>query len=176
MVIDMALALANAVMGATFTGVARAAFEAALDYTHERVQGGEPHLRAPARAEAAVRHVHAGRGSRQLSRAACVYNQPSRHRLLQYSIASKTFCTQARSTSRARRCRSSGATASREYPIEKLFRDARASLIEDGSNDVLALVAARHLLANVPAERAARAGGRHDDQREAERLRPLASA
>jgi alkylation response protein AidB-like acyl-CoA dehydrogenase len=42
---------------------------------------------------------------------------------------------------------------SREYPVEKLFRDARASLIEDGSNDVLALVAARHLLANPPTER-----------------------
>ena len=27
----------------------------------------------------------------------------------------------------------------REYPIEKLLRDARAALIEDGSNDVLAI-------------------------------------
>ena len=42
------------------------------------------------------------------------------------------------SRSRARRCRSSAATGSRrEYPIEKLLRDARASLIEDGCNEVL---------------------------------------
>jgi alkylation response protein AidB-like acyl-CoA dehydrogenase len=36
---------------------------------------------------------------------------------------------------------------SREYPIEKLFRDARASLIEDGTNEVLSLAGARHILA-----------------------------
>ena len=34
---------------------------------------------------------------------------------------------------------------SREYPIEKLLRDARASMIEDGCNDVLSLVAAESL-------------------------------
>jgi alkylation response protein AidB-like acyl-CoA dehydrogenase len=27
----------------------------------------------------------------------------------------------------------------REYPVEKLLRDARASLIEDGCNEVLAI-------------------------------------
>jgi len=35
---------------------------------------------------------------------------------------------------------------SREYGIEKLFRDTRASLIEDGTNDVLSLAGARHIL------------------------------
>jgi alkylation response protein AidB-like acyl-CoA dehydrogenase len=30
--------------------------------------------------------------------------------------------------------------------VEKLFRDARASLIEDGSNDILSLTAARKIL------------------------------
>jgi alkylation response protein AidB-like acyl-CoA dehydrogenase len=34
---------------------------------------------------------------------------------------------------------------SREYPIEKLMRDARASMIEDGCNDLLSLVAAESL-------------------------------
>jgi len=34
---------------------------------------------------------------------------------------------------------------SREYPIEKLLRDARASMIEDGCNDLLSLVAAEKL-------------------------------
>jgi alkylation response protein AidB-like acyl-CoA dehydrogenase len=32
-----------------------------------------------------------------------------------------------------------GNGVSKEYPIEKLFRDARASMIEDGSNDSLAI-------------------------------------
>ena len=34
---------------------------------------------------------------------------------------------------------------SREYPIEKLVRDARASMIEDGCNDLLSLVGASKL-------------------------------
>jgi alkylation response protein AidB-like acyl-CoA dehydrogenase len=34
---------------------------------------------------------------------------------------------------------------SREYPIEKLLRDARASMIEDGCNEVLSLAAADRL-------------------------------
>jgi alkylation response protein AidB-like acyl-CoA dehydrogenase len=34
---------------------------------------------------------------------------------------------------------------SRDYPIERLLRDARASMIEDGCNDLLSLVAAKSL-------------------------------
>jgi alkylation response protein AidB-like acyl-CoA dehydrogenase len=33
----------------------------------------------------------------------------------------------------------------REYPIEKMFGDARAAMIEDGENSSLALVAAEDL-------------------------------
>lgn len=41
----------------------------------------------------------------------------------------------------------SGAGVSKEYPLKKMFRDARASLIEDGTNEVLSLTGARHILA-----------------------------
>jgi len=34
----------------------------------------------------------------------------------------------------------------REYPIEKMFRDARASMIEDGVNETLSLQAVDYLL------------------------------
>lgn len=34
---------------------------------------------------------------------------------------------------------------SREYPIEKVLRDARASMIEDGCNEVLSIVGASKL-------------------------------
>ena len=33
----------------------------------------------------------------------------------------------------------------KEYPIEKMFRDARASMIEDGANDTLMVTGAHHL-------------------------------
>ena len=32
----------------------------------------------------------------------------------------------------------------REYPLEKIFRDARAGLIEDGENHMLGLTAANN--------------------------------
>lgn len=35
---------------------------------------------------------------------------------------------------------------SREFVIEKIFRDARASMIEDGVNELLSLVGARKLI------------------------------
>jgi alkylation response protein AidB-like acyl-CoA dehydrogenase len=34
----------------------------------------------------------------------------------------------------------------REYPIEKIFRDARASLIEDGCNEVLSIKGGCYLI------------------------------
>jgi alkylation response protein AidB-like acyl-CoA dehydrogenase len=153
MTLDMTLALANAAMGAIFTGVARAAYEAALVYTTERVQGGRrlcEHQLVQKRLVDMFTRVEA---SRQLSRAAMVYNHATLPPATQYSIASKTFCTEAALEVASSALQLFGGNGlSREYPIEKIFRDARASLIEDGSNDVLALIAARHLLADVPVE------------------------
>ena len=39
-----------------------------------------------------------------------------------------------------------GCGVSKEYPIEKLFRDARAGLIEDGSNDTLSITGGTMIL------------------------------
>ncbi|MCP4226525.1 MAG: acyl-CoA/acyl-ACP dehydrogenase, partial [Actinomycetia bacterium] len=46
--VEGVLASANAFMGTTFTGVARAAYELALEYARERVQGGVPIADHPA--------------------------------------------------------------------------------------------------------------------------------
>jgi alkylation response protein AidB-like acyl-CoA dehydrogenase len=152
MTLDVTLALANAAMGAIFTGVARAAYEAALAYTTQRVQGGKAlceHQLVQKRLFDMFTRVEA---CRQLSRAAMVYNHATMPPATEYSIAAKTFCTEgALAVADSALQLFGGNGLSREYPIEKLFRDARASLIEDGSNDVLALIAARHLLASVPA-------------------------
>jgi len=78
-----------------------------------------------------------------------VYNASAQPPALEYSIASKVYCTQAclEVTGTALQL-FGGRGLTREYPIEKLYRDARASLIEDGANDVLALVGARQLLSH----------------------------
>jgi alkylation response protein AidB-like acyl-CoA dehydrogenase len=66
--------------------------------------------------------------------------------LLQYSIASKVVCTNTAFDAASAALQIFGGSGlSREYPIEKLLRDARASMIEDGCNDLLSLVGASKL-------------------------------
>ncbi|MGA7872985.1 MAG: acyl-CoA dehydrogenase family protein [Candidatus Binatus sp.] len=139
---------ANGGMSTAFTGLARAAYEAALDYSKERIQGGQPiceHQLVQKRLFEMFTKVEA---CRALSRAVTVYNSSSGAPSLQHAIAAKTFCTQAafEVTSDALQI-FGGNGLSKEYPVEKMFRDARASLIEDGTNDVLSLAGARHILA-----------------------------
>jgi alkylation response protein AidB-like acyl-CoA dehydrogenase len=62
------------------------------------------------------------------------------------SITSKTYATQAAfevATEALQMFGGNGLT--KEYPLEKVFRDARAALIEDGENNLLSLVGASWL-------------------------------
>jgi alkylation response protein AidB-like acyl-CoA dehydrogenase len=146
---DLALAMANAAMGSTFVGVAQAALDHAVVYTRERVQGGGPlvrHQGVRSRLFEMHRRIEAARA---LSRAVILRNTlgvPD----LPGSIASKVTATQTAFEVANDAVQLFGGNGlSREYPVEKLLRDARASLIEDGSNDVLGLIAAERLLAAV---------------------------
>ena len=143
-VIDSVLAGANAFMGASFTGVARAAFEEALAYSKQRVQGGKAiaeHQSIQLKLMDMFIKVEA---ARQLSRAAMVYNQMTSPPATQYSIASKVFCTEAAFSVASEAVQVHGGYGlAKEMLVEKLFRDARASMIEDGTNEVLSLAAAR---------------------------------
>ncbi len=144
-IVEFVLATANAFMGTTFCGVARAALEAAIEYSKERVQGGAPifqHQSVKARLFQMFQKVEA---ARSLARRVIVYNatQPP---LVQYSIASKVFCTTtAFEVASAALQIHGGNGLSREYPMEKLLRDARASMIEDGCNEILSLIGAEKL-------------------------------
>jgi alkylation response protein AidB-like acyl-CoA dehydrogenase len=86
---------------------------------------------------------------RALSRAVMIYKQTSTAPSLEHAIAAKTFCTETafQVTSDALQV-FGGNGLSKEYGIEKLFRDARASLIQDGTTDVLSLAGARHILSH----------------------------
>jgi alkylation response protein AidB-like acyl-CoA dehydrogenase len=65
---------------------------------------------------------------------------------VEYSIASKVFCTQMAFEVAGEAVQIFGGNGlAREYPVEKLFRDARAGMIEDGANDTLMLTGAHHL-------------------------------
>jgi alkylation response protein AidB-like acyl-CoA dehydrogenase len=134
------LAFANAAMGQLFVGVARAAYDMALEYSKERIQGSKPifeHQSVRGRLFKMFQQVEAARA---LARRVAAYNATSAP-MLQYSIAAKVFCTQtAFDVASASLQIFGGNGLSREYPIEKLLRDARASMIEDGCNEVLSLV------------------------------------
>ncbi|HVO23670.1 MAG TPA: acyl-CoA dehydrogenase family protein [Candidatus Margulisiibacteriota bacterium] len=144
-VVEAVLTVANASMGAIFVGLGRAALEYALAYAKERVQGGVPifeHQSVKARLFKIFTQVEA---ARSLAWRVMIYNTANPPQV-QYSIASKVFCTNTAFEAASGALQIYGGNGlSREYPIEKLLRDARASMIEDGCNDVLSLVGAAKL-------------------------------
>jgi alkylation response protein AidB-like acyl-CoA dehydrogenase len=145
-ILETVLTMANAGMGTIFVGVARAALEHAINYAKERVQGGVPifeHQSVKARLFKMFAQVEA---ARSLARRVVVYNAMNPPGLVQYSIASKVFSTNTAFEAASSALQIYGGNGlSREYPIEKLLRDARASMIEDGCNDILSLVGAEKL-------------------------------
>ena len=146
-VLNGTLALTNSVMGAIFTGVARAAYEEALAYTQTRIQGGKPLCRHQLVQKHLFDMFALVQASRELSRAALLHTRASAEPAIQCSIAAKVFCTQAALdvTNTALQLHG-GKGLKKGFLVEKLFRDARASLIEDGANDILALVGAGKLI------------------------------
>lgn len=138
------LCLTLPMVGTWATGLARAAFDEALAYARERVQGGKrliEHSSIQLKIFDMFRKVEA---SRQICRAAFVYNwsQPftPEKRAIEYSMAAKTFATQASLDVTSDAIQILGGNGiSKEYVVEKLFRDARTTLICDGANDTLSV-------------------------------------
>lgn len=122
----------------TFTGVARAAFEHALAYAHQRKQGGLPiveHQLTRWRLGDMARRVELARAS---ARRALEYARlsPVGHAFVT-AQAKVTVTEEAMKVVHEAFQLFGGNGTTREYPIEKLFRDARAALIEDGENYML---------------------------------------
>ncbi len=144
--LDVTLSTANAAMGAMFVGVARAAYEEALAYSKKRIQGGKPifqHQLIKHKLFKMFMNIEAGRA---LSRAAMIYNYNNTPPKTEYSIAAKVFCTNMALEVTSDAIQIFGGNGlSREYPVEKFFRDARAGMIEDGANDSLMITGAHHL-------------------------------
>lgn len=144
--LDITLSTANAAIGTMMVGVARAAYEEALAYSKQRIQGGKAlfeHQLIKHKLFNMFMKIEAGRA---LSRAAMIYNYSNTPPDIEYSIAAKVFCTDMAFEVTHQAVQIFGGNGvSREYPVEKFFRDARAGLIEDGANDSLMITAAHHL-------------------------------
>jgi alkylation response protein AidB-like acyl-CoA dehydrogenase len=138
---------ANALMGATFTGVAPAAYDLAHAYVHERKQGGVPIIKHQSVAYRLFHMFRKVEASRALTRRVVEYNtlepQPSLH----VAMTSKITATQTAFEVASDALQLFGGNGmTLEYPIEKLLRDARASMIEDGCNEILAIKGGASLL------------------------------
>jgi alkylation response protein AidB-like acyl-CoA dehydrogenase len=139
---ELTLGHANATMGAYFTGVAQAAYDMALEYSLERVQGGKPLCQHQWVQKKLFEMFMKVETARSFSRSALVFNMNTTPPLVQYSIAAKVFCTETAFQVASDAIQLFGGYGvSRDFPIEKLFRDARAGMIEDGSNDSLCMTA-----------------------------------
>ncbi|SRR5579885_798639 len=141
------LAYAHSCMGAVITGTARAAYEEALEHAKRRRQGGRricDHQLVQERLFEMFTEVEA---CRALSRAALIHNLEAATPSLEAAIAAKSYCTRTAfriADTAMQLFGADGFTAGNL--IEKLFRDARLSTVEQGTNEVLALAGARRIL------------------------------
>jgi len=137
---------ANTGMGVCFVGVAQAAFDEALNYAKQRVQGGVPifeHKNIKLQLFNMFAKVEAARA---LSRRVSLYNTVNNPGAAHYAVASKVTSTQAAFEVASEAISIFGGNGlAREYVIEKMFRDARASMIEDGENNALSIAASLDL-------------------------------
>jgi alkylation response protein AidB-like acyl-CoA dehydrogenase len=148
--VELVLIAFNASVSAMAVGLARAAYECALAYTKERVQGDRlifEHQSVRARLFHMFGLIQA---SRSFSRQVFVHNltrlQRGEPAPLHHSIAAKVFCTQAAHEVATLAVQLHGGNGmTREYPVEMLLRDATAFTIADGENALLAQIGASAL-------------------------------
>lgn len=131
---------AGVAMGQTMTGLARAAFEHALNYAHTREQGGSviaDHQLVQYRLGLMGRKVEM---MRAYARRATEYTLTSPVKHPYYTASSKAAVTDLAFEVADEAVQIFGGNGlTKEYPVEKLFRDARAARIEDGENHVLTM-------------------------------------
>jgi len=134
------LAHANVHVGNIGVGLARAAYEHAHAYAHERKQGGLPIIRHQSVQYRLFHMFRKVEAARALVRRAATYNATAPEAALQGSIAAKVTATQTAFEVASDALQIFGGNGlTKEYPMEKLLRDSRAMLIADGCNEVLAL-------------------------------------
>ena len=143
---ETTLATANGGMAIVFAGLAKAAFDEAYSYAKERVQGGVPIIEHQNIRLKLFRMFTLVEAARAAARRMTLYNAVNLPPSGAHAVACKCFSTETAFQVASEAIQILGGNGlSREYPIEKMFRDARASMIEDGVNESLALSAFEYL-------------------------------
>jgi len=147
MMAEIILAGANGGMGLIFAGLAKAAYDEAFKYANERIQGGVPIVQHQNIRLKLFRMFAMVEAARAAARRMQTYNMINAEKpSAPHAIACKVLSTETafQVTSEAVQI-FGGNGLSREYPVEKMFRDARAAMIEDGANEVLSLAGMDYL-------------------------------
>lgn len=139
---------ANTGMSIIFTGAARSAFEEALAYARVRVQGGQSiaeHQMVQGKLFSMFALVEQARALSRAVNAGLATAGGSGG--LVHAITAKVSCTQAAYAVAGDAVQVFGAMGlAKGLLVEKVLRDTRAALIEDGVNEFLSLVAARRVV------------------------------
>ena len=113
-------------------------------YAKERIQGGKPIIRHQAVKSRLFEMFRKVEAARALNLRVVTHNAVNPR--LELAIASKVTSTRtAMEVATEALSIYGGAGITKENPIEKLMRDASVSVIEDGENTLLGLVAADRL-------------------------------
>jgi butyryl-CoA dehydrogenase len=134
-------------IGALSVGLARAAFEAAVTYSRERQAFGGPIANQQAIQWMLADAATGIEAARAMVYRAAWFKQQGRRYTSQAAMA-KLFATEMAEDV----CRNAiqihgGYGYSREYPVERIYRDARLMTIGEGTSEVQRMVIARHVLA-----------------------------
>lgn len=146
------LALANTGMSNSAVGLARAAFEEAYGYAQERVQGGKPLIEHDSMKQRLFDMFSKVETARAISRRVALFNGDEETLpLVEYGTLAKIRCTELAFEVAHEAVQVLGGNGlTRDYWTEKFFRDARATLIEDGNNEMLALAGGKELVQSYP--------------------------
>ena len=131
---------ANPHVAALAVGIARAALEHAVEYAHQRKQGGAAIIRHTSMRQRLFEMFRKVEAARALTRRVMAFNATAPRPSILASTSAKVTATQAAFEVASEAIQIFGGNGvTLEYPVEKLFRDARASMIADGLNEILAM-------------------------------------
>lgn len=137
------MATGQGMMGIVFAGLAKAAFDEAYRYSRERIQGGKPLCEHPTIKLKLMNMFSMVEAARASARRMALYNltnslAPSTI----HAVASKCLSTETATYVASEAMQILGAYGlAKEYPIEKMYRDARSSMIQNSVNEAACIKA-----------------------------------
>ena len=133
-------------VGAQALGIAQGALEAAYEYTAQRVQFGQPLIAQPVVQSMLADMAIQVEAARALIYAAARFADSGAKDITESSAAAKVFASDVAmrvTTDAVQLC--GGAGYMKDYPVEKMMRDAKITQIYEGSNQVLRSAVAAEL-------------------------------